>query len=75
MAKLPVLSGDDVIKILKKIDYIFDHITGDHAILIKKNNPNRIISVPLHYELKRGTLRGIIKYSGISRDEFLELMK
>jgi len=75
MAKLPVLSGLDVIKILKKVDYIVDHINGDHAILINRDNPSRMISVPLHTELKKGTLGSIIKYSGLSRDEFLALMK
>lgn len=36
---------------------------------------NRGVVVPLHRELDRGTLRAIIRQAGLTREEFLKLVK
>ncbi|HEC80298.1 MAG TPA: type II toxin-antitoxin system HicA family toxin, partial [Firmicutes bacterium] len=33
MVKLPVISGDDLVKALKRFGYEVDHQTGSHVIL------------------------------------------
>ncbi len=49
MAKLPVVSGSDVIKALAKIDFRHIRTSGSHAILRKETENKRIvIPVPLH---------------------------
>lgn len=42
-------------------------------ILRQNHEPYRRITVPNHKELAKGTLLGIIKEVGLSRDEFFKL--
>ncbi|EQD41896.1 YcfA-like protein [mine drainage metagenome] len=72
MPKLPVLSGKDVIKILSKRGYVFDHQTGSHITLVDQSGKK--ITVPNHKELGPGILRAIIKQAGFSVDDFLKLL-
>ena len=75
MGKLPVTTPKKLIKILKLIGYEFDHQRGSHIILRKNEYPHRRITVPEHKEIAKGTLRSIIKESGLSLIEFLDLYK
>ena len=75
MSKLPVISARDLVKILSKIGYSVDHQTGSHMILRNRNYPHRRITVPNHKEIARGTLRSIIRQSGLTLDEFREYRK
>lgn len=72
-SKLPVISGFELIKILAK-HFAFRVLRqkGSHATL---TNDIAFITVPLHKELDRGTLRSILKDANISREEFLKLPK
>ena len=74
MPKLPILSGQDVVKALKKLGYEVDHQTGSHMILRQNKDPFRRLTVPNHKEMAIGTLRAIIRQAGLSRDEFFELL-
>jgi predicted RNA binding protein YcfA (HicA-like mRNA interferase family) len=67
MRKLPVLSGADVVKILVREGFVHIRTKGSHAILRKEN---RVIPVPLHPELAKGTLLSIIRQSGVPREMF-----
>ena len=75
MPKLPVISGKEVIKAFTKLGYNIDHQTGSHIILRHKDPPHRRLTVPNHKEISKGTLRAIIRQAGLSRDEFLNLIK
>ena len=70
MAKLPRISGAEVIKILSKF-FGFRALRqrGSHVTL---TNDSVFLTVPLHKELDRGTLLAILRDAGISRDDFLE---
>ena len=73
MPHLPVISGDDFVKAIRKLGYQLDHTEGSHMILF---HPSRgRLSVPRHKELGRGLLRALIRDAGITRDEFLQLIK
>ena len=74
MAKLPIISGMEAIKALSKIGYEIDHQTGSHLILRHKEEPHRRLTVPNHKELAKGTLRAVIRQSGLTREEFLKLL-
>ncbi|HOG73300.1 MAG TPA: type II toxin-antitoxin system HicA family toxin [Methanofastidiosum sp.] len=66
-----VLSGLDVIKILKRAGFIAVRQKGSHVRLEKVGENGLIkITVPLHDELKKGTIMRIIKDSGLTQDEF-----
>ncbi len=75
MPKLPLISGQQVIKALAKIGYELDHQTGNHVILRHKEPPHRRLTIPNHKEIAKGTFRAIIKQSGLTPKEFQELLK
>ena len=72
---LPLISGLELCKILKKIGYKIDHQTGSHVILRNENAPYRRLTVPDHKEITKGTLRAIIRQAGLTVEEFRKLMK
>lgn len=73
--RLPVLSGKEVVKLLSKIDYEVDHQTGSHIILRENKPPYRRVSIPNHKVIVPGTLLSIVRMAGLTREEFLELLK
>jgi predicted RNA binding protein YcfA (HicA-like mRNA interferase family) len=73
--KLPVVTGKDVIKALSKAGFVADRQRVSHVRLEKNFGDDVIkVTVPLHNPLKTGTLARIIKDSGLSVDEFVELL-
>jgi len=74
VSKLPRISGIKIVKALAKIGYEIDHQTGSHMILRQKEIPHRRLTIPKHKEISKGTLRAIIRQSGLTVDEFLELL-
>ena len=74
MPKLPVISGLKAVKAFAKIGYKVDHQTGSHLILRKKEEPYRRLTIPNHKELAKGTLRAIIKQSGLTVEEFKDIL-
>ena len=73
MAKLPVISGQTAIKVFHKSGFTISRRTGRHVIM-EKAGLDVTLSVPLHDELKRGTLRNLIKDSGLTVEEFVTLI-
>ena len=73
--KLPVISGQELIKALSKIGFQPDHTTGSHVILRKNVSPFTRVSVPLHKELAKGTLRAIMRQVGLTHEQLNELLK
>jgi len=74
MPKLPIISGHEAVQALSKIGYEPDHQTGSHVILRHKEPPYRRLTIPNHKELAKGTLRAIIRQSGLSPEEFIILL-
>lgn len=70
MQKIPLLSGQDVVKIFKRLGWEEVRRRGSHIILVKEGYI-ATLSVPNHHEVARGTLRSLIARSGLSVDEFL----
>lgn len=73
--KLPVVSGNDVIKALIKGGFVVVRQKGSHVRLEKTSNGDIInITVPLHNPLKTGTFIKIMKDARLTRDEFIDLL-
>jgi predicted RNA binding protein YcfA (HicA-like mRNA interferase family) len=68
MPKLPLLSGAEVIRALERLGFEQVRQRGSHVVLRRSSIG---FVVPLHKELKLGTLAGIIRQAQISQDEFL----
>ena len=73
MTKLPVISGRQCARALRKVGFLEDHQTGGHIIL-RRENPTTTISVPNHSELRKGTLRAIIRQAALTVEEFVDLL-
>lgn len=70
---LPVLAGRLLIKALEREGWTVVRKRGSHARL---KHPDRAIplTVPLHRELKRGTLAGILRDAGLDAARLRELL-
>jgi predicted RNA binding protein YcfA (HicA-like mRNA interferase family) len=65
------ISGKQAIKILQENGFVVSRQRGSHVVLIKRHGSNkRITVVPLHKELKKGTIRGIAKLAGLESKDF-----
>ncbi|MDQ6701393.1 MAG: type II toxin-antitoxin system HicA family toxin [Acidobacteriota bacterium] len=73
MPSLPVISGLEAIKVFEKAEWWRDRQRGSHVILIKLGNAASL-SIPLHKELSPGTLRSLIRASGMTVDQFVDLL-
>lgn len=73
MARLPVLSGREIMKLLSDRGF---HIVGrkDSHVRMKKIGDGRVFItvVPDKKEIPVGTLKSIIRQSGLSEGEFRE---
>lgn len=67
MPKLPVLSGRDVVKALESLGFEQVRQRGSHVVM---RRGARGTVVPLHREVKTGTLAGILRQAELSQDEF-----
>ena len=72
--KLPVVSGAQAVKALRRIGYEVDVQEGSHIILRHSEPPHRRVSVPNHRELAKGTFRSLIRAVGLTVDEFVDLL-
>ncbi|MBW2565734.1 MAG: type II toxin-antitoxin system HicA family toxin [Deltaproteobacteria bacterium] len=71
MARLRVLSGKDVCNILSRYGFAEVRRRGSHIVMQRKLDQGTItIPVPDHKELRLGTLKSIIRQSGILRSAF-----
>jgi len=62
---------EDAIKRLKRAGFIATRQKGSHVRLEKYTTEKIIkITVPVHHELKKGTLNRIIKDAGLTLEEF-----
>jgi predicted RNA binding protein YcfA (HicA-like mRNA interferase family) len=73
MRKLPPISGRECVKALNKANFYRKRQQGSHIIL-RRDEPFAQVVVPDHKELDRGTLRAIIRQSGLTLDEFVNLL-
>ncbi|AAL81447.1 addiction module toxin, HicA family [Pyrococcus furiosus DSM 3638] len=72
--KLPRdVSGEDVIKALRKLGYVPARQKGSHVVLTGPSG--KIIVIPLHKRIKTGLLRAIIREVGVSVKIFIKLLE
>lgn len=71
--RLPVVSGAQLVAVLERLGWQVLRQRGSH---VRLRHPDRsvFLVVPLHRELKRGTLNGILRDAGLDRDELRDLL-
>ena len=73
MTRLPVVSGRSLIKALEALGYQHRRTRGSHVRLTSSGR--RSLTIPLHNEIDRGTLRSILRDAGITVDELLKALQ
>jgi Predicted periplasmic or secreted lipoprotein len=72
MPKLPRISSLEVIRVLERLGFYQARQTGSPIVLKKPLPDGEIVCVvPLHRELKIGTLSGVLKQAKIAPEEFI----
>lgn len=73
MSRLTPLPARQVIRALEKLGFEFQRQRGSHASY--KHLDGRVVTVPIHpgRDVARGTLREIIRATGLTVDEFMDL--
>jgi predicted RNA binding protein YcfA (HicA-like mRNA interferase family) len=69
MPTLPRLSGKEVVRVFEKLGWEIARQKGSHVIMVKDDNV-ATLSVPDHKEVAKGTLRSLIRSSGLTVAEF-----
>jgi len=67
---LPVLSGREVVRVFQSFGWEVARQSGSHIILVKEGE-FATLSVPDHREVAKGTLRSLIRTSGLTVSEFV----
>lgn len=71
MPKLPRTSGAIVVRTLERLGFEKVRQAGSHVVM--QRGPRGCV-VPLHDEVKVGTLAGVLRQAGVSPDEFIEAL-
>jgi predicted RNA binding protein YcfA (HicA-like mRNA interferase family) len=77
LPKLLRISGAEAVRVLERINFVKVRQTGSHVVLKKPivADGTRIgevvCVVPLHRELKIGTLSGVLKQAQVTAEEFI----
>jgi len=69
--KLPHLSGAEIIRALGRLGFSRARQKGSHVVLRRGSSG---CVVPLHREVKIGTLAGLLRQAGVTADEFLKAL-
>jgi predicted RNA binding protein YcfA (HicA-like mRNA interferase family) len=73
--KLPVISGEDLIRALEKFGYVRVRQKGSHVRLCHSTESQRIpITVPLHLEIAFGTLKHILRDAKITVEQLISVL-
>ena len=73
-SKYPVLSPNEIIKALEKVGFRKISQKGSHAKYKRLANPSRVVIVPMHSEIAKGTLKSILEQADLRLEEFLNLL-
>jgi predicted RNA binding protein YcfA (HicA-like mRNA interferase family) len=70
---LPQVSGKEAVQALEAAGFEHRSTKGSHAKL--RHPDGRVVIVPLHRSLARGTISSILRQAGLSSSEFARLLR
>jgi len=68
MPKLPRVSGSEALRALQRLGFEKIRQSGSHAVM---RRGAKGCVVPMHSELKVGTLAGLLRQADVSADDFV----
>ena len=76
MARLSVLSGKEVCKILARHGFVEVRRRGSHVVMKKVTaTGERGCVIPMHKEVSLGTLRSALKLAGVGAEDFIAALR
>lgn len=70
MPKLPRTSGATIVKALERLGFARVRQSGSHVVM---RRGEKGCVVPMHREVKVGTLAGILRQAEVSQDDFIDV--
>jgi predicted RNA binding protein YcfA (HicA-like mRNA interferase family) len=75
VARLPSISGERLVRALQRAGFVVLRQRGSHVSLEKREGDKVLRTVvPQHSTLAKGTLSDILKQTGVTLDQLLELL-
>jgi len=73
-ARMPRVSGKDVVRALRRSGFTLTHIEGSHHYLVSP--AGKLVTVPVHGKkiLKPKTLKSILEQAGLTVEELINLL-
>ena len=68
MPRLPRVSGAEVVRALERLGFAKVRQSGSHVVMRRQAQG---CVVPLHAEVKVGTLAGVLRQAAVAVDEFI----
>lgn len=74
MAKLPSVTGEELIAALEKIGFFVARQKGSHVRM--KHEDNRVVSIPVHAgkTIGKGLLLKILRDADLTKDQLIDLL-
>jgi predicted RNA binding protein YcfA (HicA-like mRNA interferase family) len=72
MPKLPRVSGAEAVRALERLGFAKVRQSGSHLIM---RRGERGCVVPMHRELKVGTLSGVLRQADVSAEDFIAALR
>ena len=72
MPKLPRTSGTAIVKALERLGFVWVRQSGSYVIM---RRGSKGCVVPMHSEVKVGTLAGVLRQAEVSTEEFMNALR
>ncbi|MGA3403690.1 MAG: type II toxin-antitoxin system HicA family toxin [Acetobacteraceae bacterium] len=75
MTELPTITASRLIRVLQRDGFFIHHSSGSHRVMKHPGRPALRVVVPYHAgDIKRGTLRSILRQANLTVDELIALL-
>ena len=75
MTELPTVTASRLIRALQRDGFFIHHSSGSHRVMKHPDRPELRVVIPFHVgDVKRGTLRSILRQANLTVDELIALL-
>jgi len=75
MTELPAVTAGRLLRALQRGGFFIHHVSGSHHVLKHPDRPALRVVVPYHVgDIKRGTLRNILRQANLTVDDLIALL-
>ncbi len=75
MTKLPILRGDELVRLLRSLGFVLLRQKGSHVFLRHPDGRRTVVPVHKGRDIDRGLMRKILRDMEMSHDAFVDLIQ